>query len=172
MLRSLKRWQVIHFQVLTECIHTVRHSGELPMRNTHYLRTHSRHMAVNSTLAKDEVRACRLQQKFEIRWSKTIQFRQKVLRMQVLPTKNKAICPVFWTHVMIQLVPAGPMDPVLAIRDKQRLVSLSANQLIYRLRKWLLLIGEDPSIFSLHRGGATFAYQSDIEGEMIKSLGG
>ena len=34
---------------------------------------------------------------FEIRWSKTIQYRQKVLRLPVLPANNKAICPVFWT---------------------------------------------------------------------------
>ena len=28
------------------------------------------------------------------------------------------------------------------------------------------------ALHSLRRGGATFAYQSDMEGEMIKSLGG
>ena len=36
------------------------------------------------------------------------------------------------------------------------------------------MIGEDPSIFtlhSLHRGGTTFAYQSNMEGEMIKLMG-
>ena len=112
---------------------------------------------------------------FEIRWSKTIQFKQKVLRMPILPAQNKAICPVYWTYKMMQLVPAGPKDPVLAINYRNKLVSLSANQLIYRIRKWLLLIGYDPSIYSLHslrRGGATFAYQSDLEGEMIKLLGG
>ena len=111
---------------------------------------------------------------FEIRWSKTIQFKQKVLRMPVLPAKIKAICPVYWTHRILQLIPASPQDPVLAIRYRGKLVSLSANQLIYRIRKWLLLLGMDPSIYSLHslrRGGATFAYQSNIEGKMIKLLG-
>ena len=110
----------------------------------------------------------------EIRWSKTIQFRQKVLRMPVLPAKIKAICPVYWTYRMLQLVSAGPKDPVLAIRYRNNLVSLSANQLIYRLRKWLLLIGQETSSFSLHllcRGGASFAYQSNIEAKMIKLLG-
>ena len=95
--------------------------------------------------------------------------------MPVLPAKIKAICPVYWTHKMLQLLPAGPSDPVLAIRNGDKVVSLSANQLIYRIRKWLLLLGQDPSIYSLHslhRGGATFAYQSDIKGEMIKLLGG
>ena len=36
------------------------------------------------------------------------------------------------------------------------------------------MIGEEPTIYSLHslhRGGVTFAYQSNMEGEMIKLLG-
>ena len=52
---------------------------------------------------------------------------------------------------------------------------LSANQLLYRIRKWLKLVGEDDEAYTLHslrRGGATFAYQSNMEGEMIKMLWG
>ena len=108
----------------------------------------------------------------EIRWSKTIQFRQKVLRLPVLPVNNKAICPVFWMHYLINRIPAGPKDPVLAIPGTGGL-ALLANQLIYRFRKWLILIGKNPAIYTLHslrRGGATFAYQSNIEAEMIKLL--
>ena len=86
----------------------------------------------------------------EIRWSKTIQHKQKVLRLPVLPAKNKAICPVFWVHYMVATIPAEPHHPVLALRGDGRTWALSANQLIYRFRKWLLLIGENPSIYSLH----------------------
>ena len=110
----------------------------------------------------------------EIRWSKTIQYKQKILRLPVLPANNKAICPVFWLHYMVSKIPAAPLQPVLALHDKGRVVALSANQLIYRLRKWLILVGEEPAAYSLHslrRGGATFAYQANIEGDMIKLLG-
>ena len=86
----------------------------------------------------------------EIRWSKTIQHRQKIQRLPVLPADNKAICPVFWTHHMVNSIPAGPQDPVLALKMDGRTVALSANQLIYRIRKWLILIGEDPTIYTLH----------------------
>ena len=92
----------------------------------------------------------------EIRWSKTIQYKQKVLRLPVLPAKNKAICLVFWVHYMVNKVPAGPEQPVLALATGNKILSLSPNQLIYRLRKWLILLGEDPTIYSLHslrRGG-------------------
>ena len=51
----------------------------------------------------------------EIRWSKTIQHKQKILRLPVLPANNKAICPVFWVHYMVQKIPAKPADPVLAL---------------------------------------------------------
>ena len=111
---------------------------------------------------------------FEIRWSKTIQHRQKVLRLPVLPATNKAICPVFWVHHLIRTIPGDPADPVLMLQTKGTKVALSANQLIYRIRKWLLLLGEDAlaySLHSLHRGGATFTYQANMEGEMIKLLG-
>ena len=111
---------------------------------------------------------------FEIRWSKTIQYKQKILRLPVLLAKNKAICPVFWVQYMINAVPTGPLDPVLTLRVAGQKMALSANQLIYRFRKWLLLLSLDPTKFSLHllrRGGVTFAYQSDMESEMIKLLG-
>ena len=110
----------------------------------------------------------------EISWSKTIQHKQKILRLPVLPAKNKAICPVFWMHFMVNAIPVKPEQPSLALKAGHNILALSANQLIHRLRKWLILIGMDPTIYSLHslsRGGATFAYQSDIEAEMIKLMG-
>ena len=96
-------------------------------------------------------------------------------RFPVLPAENKAICPVFWTYRMIQDNPGQPQDPLLLINTPAAKLLLSANQLIYRIRKWLKLLGEPDQEYSLHslgRGGATFAYQSNLEGEMIKLLGG
>ena len=55
---------------------------------------------------------------FEIRWSKTIQHKQKVLRLPVLPAKNKAVCPVFWVHFMVSQIPGEPQDPVLMVQAK------------------------------------------------------
>ena len=111
----------------------------------------------------------------EVYWTKILQFKQRVLRFPVLPAANKAICPVFWTHKLIKDNPGSPQDPLLLLPIPLLKLSLSANQLIYRIRKWLKLIGEKDHEFSLHslcRGGATFAYQADHEGEMIKLLGG
>ena len=52
----------------------------------------------------------------DIRWSKTIQHERKILRVPVLPAKNKAIFPVFWVYQMTHRIPAEPDQPVLALR--------------------------------------------------------
>ena len=110
----------------------------------------------------------------EVRWSKTIQFKEKVLRLPILPATNKSICPVLWVHYMFEQIPGDPEDPMFMIPSKGEKLALSANQLVARIRKWLTLIGEEPEKYALHslrRGGATFALQCDIKGEMIKLLG-
>ena len=110
----------------------------------------------------------------EIRWSKTIQFKEKVLRLPILPVENKKICPVMWSHYMMNQVPGLPDDPAFLIMVGGQKMSLSANQLIYRFRKWLDLVKEDSTEYSLHslrRGGATFAQQCNINGNMIQLLG-
>ena len=110
----------------------------------------------------------------EVRWSKTIQFKQKVLRLPILPAGNKSICPVLWMHYMFEQIPGEPGDPAFLIPHKDQKLALSANQLVARLKKWLTLIGENPEGYALHslrRGGATFALQCNIQGEMIKLLG-
>ena len=86
----------------------------------------------------------------EIRWTKTIQLRQKVLRFPVLPAHNKAICPVFWVHKMIIDNPGESHDPLFLINNPPLRLCLSANQLLYRMRKWLKLIGQEDLMFSLH----------------------
>ena len=112
----------------------------------------------------------------EVRWSKTLQFRGKIPRFPVLPATNKAICPVFWTHHMITRIPTEPQDLDFTIKIKNQKLALSANQLIYRLRKWLTLVGNvnpcDYSLHSLRCGGVTFAYRCNIESEIIRTLGG
>ena len=89
-------------------------------------------------------------------WTKTIQFRQKVLRLPVLPVNNKKICPVLWTHYMLNTIPAEPTDPAFTIYYRGQKTALSANQLVNRIRKWLKLIKENEMEYSLHslrRGG-------------------
>ena len=92
----------------------------------------------------------------EVRWTKTMQTKVKTLRFPVLPAKNKSICLVFWVHKMIQENLGKPLEPLFLIMTPEQALSLSANQLIYRMRKWLKLIGEHEMDYTLHslcRGG-------------------
>ena len=86
----------------------------------------------------------------DLRWTKTIQFKQKILRLPILPVDNKRICPVMWLHYMIHTIPAEPQDPAFTIYYKGAKTALSANQLLCRLRKWLKLIKEPEEKYSLH----------------------
>ena len=75
---------------------------------------------------------------------------------------------------MYNNIQAMPSQPAFSLRVGKQNLALSYNQLITRFRKWLKLAKQDETIFSLHslhRGGATFAYQSNMEGDMIKLLG-
>ena len=51
----------------------------------------------------------------EITWAKNLQFKQKILRIPVLPTHNKAICPFMWVHYMFQQILAQPDDAAFTI---------------------------------------------------------
>ena len=86
----------------------------------------------------------------EVRWTKTLQCRQRVLRLPVLPVENKAVCPVAWFHHMVNTVPADPQDPAFTVWHKNRKLSLSTNQLLSRLRGWLDQIKEPSQCYSLH----------------------
>ena len=110
----------------------------------------------------------------DVRWSKTNQFKQRVLKVPVLPVRNKAICPVLWAQYMFSIIPAQPQDAAFTIYSGNHKVALSSNQLCTRLRKWLEIIkypSEEYSLHSLRRGGATFTHQCNIKADMIKLLG-
>ena len=73
----------------------------------------------------------------DLRWTKTIQFKQRTLRLPIIPFNNKRICPVLWMHYMVNTIPAAPSDPAFTIWHNGTKKALSANQLINRIRKWL-----------------------------------
>ena len=65
----------------------------------------------------------------DLRPTKTAQFKQKILKLPVLPVDNKKICPVLWMHYMMNTIPALPSNPAFTIYYKGAKTALSANQL-------------------------------------------
>lgn len=110
----------------------------------------------------------------EIHWSKTIQYKQKVLRLPLIPSKIKQICPVYWLNKVLQLIPGTSDDPIFLVPRGDSYKPLTYDM----LRNWFLLwvekTGREPSDFSLHglrRGGASWGLQAGLTGEELKLMG-
>ena len=50
-----------------------------------------------------------------IRWRKTIQYKEKELHLPLIHTKCQAICPIYWVKYMLQLIPGEPQDPFFSV---------------------------------------------------------
>lgn len=110
----------------------------------------------------------------EIEWSKTIQYKQKKLVIPLIALADQRICPFYWVVFMINAIPARAEQPALVYKSKGNMVPLRYDQLTKWLKEWVSLAGEDPVEFSSHsmrRGGANFAFESDIPGKTIQLLG-
>lgn len=110
----------------------------------------------------------------DIKWSKTIQFKQKLLQVPLLPVADEDICPVFWVQKVFRLIPAGPLDPAFGIPDKGKITVLSYSQLNTRLQRWLGRLGLPRSYLTPHsmrHGGATYAGRVNICAEAVKLIG-
>lgn len=111
----------------------------------------------------------------EIRWSKTLQYKQKKLLLPLIKAKYWEICPIYWLRVMVNTVRAGPQDPLFCLPSRHgAVVALVCGTLQSRLQDWIEKIGENPALFSLHclrRGGATWAIESGLVSSDLKVMG-
>lgn len=110
----------------------------------------------------------------DIEWSKTLQYKQKKLIIPLIALPENRICPYYWVVFMINAIPAEGSQPALCYRSRGTLVPLTYQQLTKWLKEWVARAGCDPTEFSSHsmrRGGANFAFESDIPGQTIQLLG-
>lgn len=111
----------------------------------------------------------------EVRWSKTLQYKQKTLLLPLIPAKFVEICPIYWLRVMTNRIHARPNDPLFSIPvGEGKVQPLVCGALQERLRKWVEQVGVNPSPFSLHclrRGGATWAIEAGLVSSDLKVMG-
>ena len=112
-----------------------------------------------------------------MKWSKTIQFREKVVLIPFSYVPHSPLCPVQAIHHAFSFLPFD-MDcsQAFSYLDTQTLqpVCFTYAKFLKFLRSCLENIGLDPTSYEGHsfrRGGASFAFQSGIPVEMIKLLG-
>ena len=109
-------------------------------------------------------------------WSKTIQFGQRRLIVPVVSVPQSPLCPVHAIRKMYRRVPAPKDGPafVLPGLGSGALSPVTYSQYQSFLRKVISRIGLNPLDYSSHsfrRGGATWAFRSQVPGELIKVHG-
>lgn len=106
------------------------------------------------------------------RWSKTIQFGQRLLQTPIIKLYPSILCPVTAYNHMLKVIPTKSVDQPLFVLNNDKAVTYYMFQ--KRLRSLLSELGYDSSKFSSHsfrRGFATFAFASNIAADEIQILG-
>lgn len=111
-----------------------------------------------------------------IKWSKTIQYKEKELVLPLLPARDVRICPVFWIKLMVKKVKAKGSQPLFAVPDSSDggVLPLTYDQLSGKYKNWVAKTGRATDRYTLHglrKGGACHALEVGLGGEDLKILG-
>ena len=110
-----------------------------------------------------------------IRWSKTIQFAERLLQVPLPYLPRHPLCPVTAILQAFALTRgASPRGPAFVIPFKGEWIPFPPGRFIATLRTHLGALGLNPRDFSGHsfrRGAATWALKLGLPGEIIKILG-
>ena len=106
-----------------------------------------------------------------IKWSKTIQFGDRILVTPLIKIPDSPLCPVTAYLKMCHAIKADPTDPLFTLSNGK---PIFYEQYQLRLRQLISKIGLDSNLYSTHsfrRGGCTFAFQSKVPVDLIKAHG-
>ena len=111
----------------------------------------------------------------QVKSSKTIQYGERHLLLPLPLLQGHPLCPVTAILAVLTLQPdLPPSAPLLAYPSPNGLHLLTQPNLINRLNKLLAALGLQPHMYGTHsfrRGGATWAFQAGLPGELIQTLG-
>ena len=113
-----------------------------------------------------------------IRWSKTIQFRERVVDIPLPCIPGSKLCPTTAVIHAFHFTNSTAANSQAFTWDDNSLSPkthvFTYNLFISKLRDHLTSMGINPQSYAGHsfrRGGASFAYQSGVPLELIKALG-
>ena len=110
-----------------------------------------------------------------IRWSKTLQYRQKELELPLVPANTVQVCAVYWIKYLKCLTKPKIDDPLLSYPSGGKLVPLTYDKLGKMYRTWLSQLGitqlDNYTLHGLRRGGANHALTVGICGEDVQLMG-
>lgn len=109
-----------------------------------------------------------------IRWSKTIQFGQRILSIPLCAIHGNPLCPVAAFKKMCQKIPAEGSDPAFCKKIGSYTIPITYQEYQKKFKKLITSTGRNPNLYSTHsfrRGGATFAFESGVNTELLQSHG-
>ena len=109
-----------------------------------------------------------------VRWSKTIQTKNKIVEVPMIPNDFKEICPVRFLKRMLLIIPASPHEPLFLVRDGTNRFPLTSAQVARLIKKWAKIVGLDAKKFTTHclrRGGLNRAHEAEVQTEDLQIMG-
>ena len=112
-----------------------------------------------------------------MRWSKTIQFLERIVEIPLLCIPRSKLCPTTAISNAFHFMAAASAFNSQAFNwvDQKQLVKIfTCGSFVSTLQIHLTSLGFDPKLFagnSFLRGGASFAYQAGVPIKLIKALG-
>ena len=115
-----------------------------------------------------------------VRWSKTVQFQERLVHVPLHTIPNSPLCPISAIFRFLHFIrvdsPYSPQSPMFTYiaHPGTRSIPITYHQFLSRLRSLLSSLGFNPSDYGSHsfrRGGASLAHSAGIPTEHIKALG-
>ena len=111
----------------------------------------------------------------QVRWSKTIQYRQRIIQVPMPLLVSHPLCPV--SALLHSWAINGNRlgtNPLFMFSQQGRLKTLTHSMFVNKLKILLSRAGMDPSLYSGHsfrRGGASFAFEAGVSPDLINMQG-
>ena len=112
--------------------------------------------------------------KIIIKWSKTIQTRDRIQCVTLPKLRNKIICPYRALKALFRSYPMSPHTSLLQISSKRGLNPLTDSRVRKVFKHINVSLGYRPGYFTFHdlrRSGATYAFNSHVPIQDIKRHG-
>ena len=110
-----------------------------------------------------------------VRWSKVIQFRERILKIPLPHIPNSVFCPSASLLVMSLECPQTQLpSPLFQFRNGSDMQVLTQSTFTVKLRACLSALGHPANKYSGHsfrRGGASFGLQCGLPTDLIKLQG-
>lgn len=109
-----------------------------------------------------------------LKWSKTIQFGERLLQIILVAIPDHPLCPVSAYKNMCTLVKCNPMSPAFCRFKKGKVIPIIYSEFQKSIKIYLNMIGEKADLYSSHsfrRGGASFAFKAGVPSELIQLQG-